>query len=64
MYNECLRLRLTDEQAAKLRRMEAVTRRTRSDIVRLLIDAALFSAQPDVRLDAARLEGRGRDYGE
>ncbi len=63
MYGECLRMRLTDEQAAKLRRLEAVTKRTRSAIVRLLIDAAVSSGVPDVRLDAGRLEGR-RDYGE
>jgi len=63
MYGECLRVRLSGEQASKLRRLEVVTRRTRSDIVRLLIDAAVSSGMPDVRLDAARLEGR-RDYGE
>jgi predicted DNA-binding protein len=62
MYGECLRLRLTGEQAAKLRRLEATTKRTRSAIVRLLIDAAVSSGMPDLRLDAARLEGR--DYGE
>lgn len=58
MYGECLRLRLSEQQAAKLRRLEATTKRTRSAIVRLLIDAAVSSDAPDVRLDAARLEGR------
>lgn len=56
-------VRLTKEQARKLEALEVATRRDRSQIIRLLVDAAISSDAPDIRLDADRLEGRGYRYG-
>ena len=55
-------VRLTRTQARKLTAMEQATRRNRSEIIRLLIDAALTDSRPDVWLDKTQLEG-GTTYG-
>lgn len=62
-FAERLSVRLTKEQSRKLDALELATRRDRSQIIRLLVDAAISSDVPDIRLDAARLEGRGCRYG-
>jgi hypothetical protein len=59
VYSEMLAVRVADVHMKKLRSIERATRRSRSEIVRLLIEAALFDGRPDVWLDSARLEGRG-----
>lgn len=54
MYGTWVGVRLSEQQAAKLRRLEAVTKRTRSAIIRLLIDAAVSSDAPDIRLEGGK----------
>jgi len=51
-----LSVRLTPTQTRKLDAIERATRRSRSDVVRLLIDAAVTDARPQVWLDAGQLE--------
>jgi len=51
MYGILLSVRLSDEEAAKLERLERMTHRTRSEIVRLLIDAAVASGIPDLKIE-------------
>ena len=63
LYPVPLNARVTRVQDAKLKALESATRRNRSEIIRLLIDAALTDGKPDVYLDTARLDGR-RAYGQ
>jgi predicted DNA-binding protein len=51
-------VRLSESQARKLEALQRTTRRTKSQIVRLLIDAAVSDNKPDVWLDDRRLEAK------
>jgi hypothetical protein len=51
-------VRLTEAQARKLEALQRATRRNKSNIIRLLIDAAVADSNPDVWVDDKRLEGR------
>lgn len=50
-------VRLTEGELRRLERLEAATRRTRSDVLRLLLDAAAPPDAPAIVLDTERLEG-------
>ena len=54
-----LNIRLTDEQHARLDELAQATRRNKSEVVRLLIDAATTDGRPDVWLDPNKVEGLG-----
>ena len=62
LYPVPLNARMTRAQDAKLKALESATRRNRSELIRLLIDAAVSDGEPDVWLDSAQLEG-GKRYG-
>lgn len=54
MFEEVVTVRLTRPQAAKLRHIETHTRRTRSAILRMLLEQAVVAPTPDVQLDTKR----------
>ena len=51
IYSKHLRVRLTEEQDAKLNELAAETRRDRSEVIRILIDLAYSTKHRDIGLD-------------
>lgn len=60
VYSERITVRLTQAQAAKLRALAMRTGRDRSQVLRILIDAALRDDRPDIYLDQDKAKGLGK----
>lgn len=48
-------VRLTEDQMLKLKRLQQRTRRSRADVLRMLIEAAAMPSRADIRIDERRL---------
>jgi predicted DNA-binding protein len=56
MLETAIAVRLSPEHLAKLARLQKRTRRSRSEVLRLLIDSAMMPARTDIRVDPRRME--------
>lgn len=63
MKDAFLTLRLTHAQRDKLERLAKQTRRSVSDVLRLLIEAAYATGSPDLILDEDKLPWNNADVG-
>ena len=55
MLGEAVAVRLTDDQLQKLDQISRRTRRSRADVLRMLVDAAIVPPQVEVKLNQRRI---------